>query len=511
MRKIREILRLRHEMQLGLRAIARSCQVSHNTVKEVLRRTEEAGLDWAQARELDEVTLEAKLYPATVGKFHPRPLPDWCWVHRELRRPGVTLRLLWREYKQMHPDGLQYSQFCERYRRWRETLDVVLRQTYQPGEKMFVDYAGQTVPVRDPKTGEIREAHIFVTVLGASNYTYLEAHSAQDLVHWIGGHVRAFEYYRGVPAVVVPDNPKTGVKRACWYEPELNPTYQELAVHYGFAVIPARPRKPRDKAKVEAGVLVVERWVLARLRNRTFLSLSQLNDALAALREELNERPFQKLDGCRRSLFEQLERPALRPLPSVRYEWAEWRKARVNIDYHVEVDKNFYSVPYTLVRQEVEVRLTALAVEVFHKGQRVASHPRLAGQGRVSTNPEHRPAAHRRYLEWSPSRLIKWAETVGPHTARLVQGLLESKPHPEQGYRACLGLLRLAKQYGSERMEAAAHRALAHRAFSYRSVKSMLETGLDRMPLPSEADQAVPPHENVRGSSYYGSEGGRAC
>jgi len=511
MRKIHEVLRLHGEAKLSLRAIARSCNISHNTVKDLLRRAENAGLGWPLPASMSETELAQKLYPEPAAPDSaPEPELDCAYIHQELKRTGVTRFLLWQEYKERNPEGLQYSQYCERYRRWRELLDLSMRQEYHAGEKMFIDYAGKTVPVVDRETGAIREAQLFLAVLGASSYTYAEAHWAQDLPNWIEAHCRAFAFFGGVTQILVPDNLKAGVKKPCYYEPDLNPSYQEMAAHYGVAIIPARVRKPKDKAKVEAAVLLAERWILARLRNRTFFSLHELRQAISEELAKLNDAPFQKLEGTRRTMYEKLDKPALRPLPAQPYQFAQLLKARVNIDYHIEVDKNFYSVPYQLVRQEVDVRLSSNTVEVLCKGERVASHRRLHGKGQFTTNDEHRPAAHRKYKEWSPSRVINWCSSVGPATGELAQKLLESKPHPEQGYRSCLGLIRLSKQYSHERMEAACRRALACKAISYQSVKSILATGLDQLPLGfTNSDDEVPRlnHKNVRGSAYYSGEG----
>ena len=451
--------------------------------------------------------MEAKLYPSGPELPKNRPEPDLAYIHSQLQRKGVTLQLLWLEYKQAHPDGLQYTQFTQRY------LDVVLRHHHRAGEQMQVDFVGPTIPVVvNRKTGEIREAQVFVAVLPASNYTFAKAMWSQDLPSWISGHCDAFEFFTGVPETVVPDNLKAGVKRPCRYEPDLNPTYHEMATHYGTVIIPARPRKPRDKGKVENAVQVVERWILAPIRNRTFFSLSELNEAVRELLDALNNKPFQKLDGSRRTLFESLDKPALRPLPPRRFEYAEWRKAKVNIDYHVEVDHNYYSVPYQLVHQAVDVRLTSTTVEMLHEGKRVASHPRATGRGGYITQVQHRPASHQKHLEWTPSRLVGWAESIGPQTALLVKTVLERKPHPEQGYRSCLGIMRLGKSYGSERMEAAATRAVASHACTYQSVKSILERNLDSAPLVStEPSAPTPTHQNLRGPSYYAEEGNAPC
>lgn len=505
MRKIREILRLRFELGRTQRQIARSCSLGKTTVCECLARFEGCGLSWKEAGQLDEATLERRLYPpAPPLSSAARALPDWALVHRELRGKGVTLALLWHEYKVAHPEGFGYSWFCDKYRVWTGKLDVVMRQEHRAGEKLFVDYAGQTAEVVDRHTGEVRAAQIFVAVLGASNYTYAEATWTQGLPDWIGSHVRAFEFFSGTSELLVPDNLRSAVAKAHRYEPDLNPTYADLASHYGVAVLPARVRKPRDKAKAEAGVLLIERWILAALRQRTFFSLAELNQAIAELLERLNTRPFKKLPGSRRELFEQLDRPALRPLPAERYQFAEWKKVRVNIDYHVEVDGHYYSVPHALVKKTLEARIGAHTVECFHRGERVASHSRSPLKGRHTTLAEHMPEAHRHYAQWTPERIIRWAEKTGPATAGLIQTLLQRRAHPQQGFRAALGILRLGKGFGDERLEAACRRALHIGACSYKSVESILRQGLDRQ-LPTEPSQPQLPiaHENIRGADYY--------
>ncbi|MFV2008096.1 MAG: IS21 family transposase [Longimicrobiales bacterium] len=504
MRKIKEVLRLRAEGRSD-REVARSVKTARTTVRRIRRRAEEAGLSWPLPDDLTESALEALLFPPrTAPGIYPRPVPDCKYIHAELRRKGVTLHLLWLEYKAAHSDGYQYSRFCDLFREWKGCLDPVLRQEHKAGEKIFVDYAGQTVPVADPETGEIREAQIFVGVLGASNFTFAEATWTQTMPDWTASHVRMFGYFSGVSELLIPDNLASGVSKACRYDPEVNPTYRELAVHYGTSVLPARPRRPRDKAKVESGVLVAERWILAPLRNHTFFSLAELNREIRRLLDALNDRPFQKLDGTRRSLFESVDRPALKPLPTTRYEYADWRKARVNIDYHIAVEKHFYSVPHRLVRKQVEVRLTASTVEVLHDGHRVAAHVRSRCKGGFSTDPTHRPKAHQEHVEWTPSRMIRWAQKTGSHTAAVVTRILEERPHPEQGYRPCLGILRLGERYSPERLEAACHRALVIRGVSYRSIKSILEHDLDRVPLEEQASLELPQeHDNVRGPDYY--------
>lgn len=506
MRKIKDIVRLNETCQLSHRQIAKSCGVARSTVAEILRRATTAGLSWPLPVDVDDATLEARLYPETPPiTGTSRPVPEWATVHQELTRKGVTLALLWQEYQAAHPDGYQYSRFCDRYRVWLKTLDRCLRQEHRAGEKLFVDYAGQTMPVRTRPTGALREAQIFVAVLGASNYTYAEATWTQALPDWTASHVRAFAFFGGVPQIVVPDNLKSGVTKTCRYEPELNPTYQALAEHYGVAVIPARVRKPRDKAKVEVGVQIVERWILACLRHQPFFSLSDLNAAIATCLTRLNARPFKKLPGCRRSVFDTVDRLALQPLPAEPYVYAEWRQARVNIDGHLDVEGHYYSVPSPLIRTQLEVRLTATTLECFHHGQRVASHVRSAEKGHHTTVVAHLPLAYQRYRDWPPSRLIHWAETVGPATAAVVTTILNGRPHPEQGYRSCLGVLRLSREYGDPRLEAACQRAQTLGAFAYKSVQSILKTGLDQQPLTEPGSPRPLPvdHAHLRGTTYY--------
>lgn len=425
-------------------------------------------------------------------------------MHRQLSRKGVTLPLIWEEYKQAHPDGLQYTQFCVRFRQWRAALDLPMRQEHKAGETLFVDYCGQTMPVTDRHTGEVRDAQIFMAVLAASNYTYVEACWPQSLPEWIMAHVHAFHYLGGVPALVVSDNLKAGVSVAHRYEPEANRTYEDLSEHYGCALLPARVRKPKDKAKLEKGVQDVERHILAPLRDRTFFSLTELNEAIMPLLTDYNARPFQKLEGCRRSLFEQLDKPALRPLPAQPYEYAEWRKARVNIVYHVAVEGNFYSVLYQLVNESLDVRLTITAVECFPKHKRVASHLRLQRHGQYATLTAHMPKSHQDYAQWTPERLVRWAEKTGPETVRAVESILRARPHPQQGFRACLGLMRLGKEYGPERLEAACSRALATQTVGFKSIESILKRALDKAPLPPKPLEQPPlDHDNIRRPEYY--------
>ena len=456
-RKIREVLRLRFEAGLSERQIAASLSVARSTVQECLRRVREAALSWPQAGELDELALEARLYPAepVAPSF---PLPDFSRIHAELSRKGVTRRLLWQEYRTAYPDGCEYSAFCDHYRAWCSTQDAVLRRTHAAGDKLFVDYAGLTAKVVDPATGEILPAQIFVAVLGYSSYTYAEATWTQTAADWIGAHVRAFAFFGGSPAAVVPDNLKSGVTKPDRYDPDLNPAYEEFARHYGLAILPARVRKPRDKAAVESGVLLVERWILARLRDATFFSLAALNDAIRVLIAELNAKPFQKREGSRASVFA-VEKMALRALPASAYEYATWKKAKVHLDYHVEIERRYYSVPHALIGRTVDVRLTATGVEIFHRGQRVAIHLRSGIRGSFTTIPEHRPPRHQAVVELSHERLLRDAERVGPCTAAVIRQQVHGRVHPEQTLRRSLGILRLAKDFDPARLEAACERA----------------------------------------------------
>jgi transposase len=507
MRKVGEVARLKAS-GLSIRQIAGSCRIARSTVTDYLSRLAAAGLSWPLPPEISEEDLDVRLFrrPEGRGPDPSRPVPEWPQIHKELRRKAVTLRLLWEEYRENCTDGYGYSQFCEHHRRWAKTIDVCLRQTYHAGEKLFVDYAGMTMPIIDPASGEVHRAQIFVATLGASHYLYAEATRTQQLPDWIDSHIRTFEHLGGVSEITSPDNLKSGVTTACWYDPDVNQTYLDMARFYGTAVMPRRPRKPRDGAKVETGVQIVERQILARLRDRKFFSLGELNRALWALLQRVNRQPFQKLDYSRQELFEALDKPALKPLPPSRYEFAEFPQPTVNIDYHIEVEGHYYSVPYELKGQKVEVRLTSRMVEVLHKNKRVASHVRDDGRGRHTTDPVHMPKAHREHLQWTPSRIIRWAGKIGPSCAAVAEHIIETRDHPEQGYRACLGIIRLSKSYEFSRVDAACRRALALDVCSYRSIKSILKSGKDREPLP--ADEPVvrvcrSPHSNVRGADYY--------
>ena len=504
MRQIRNVLRLHFAEKLSVRDTAMSLAMARSTVADYLIRSRVAGLSWPLPEEMDDDQLERCLFPEMAKVRSTYPQPDFEVMKKELTKKGVTLQLLWFEYRELHPDGYGYSQFCQRYRDWRRRRDVVMRQDHKAGEKMFVDFPGLTIPIYDEATLEVAfEAELFVAVLGASSYLFAEALRSQQLEHWVAAHVAAFEFFGGVPEIVVSDNLRSAVTQANRYEPTLNATYQELATHYGTALIPARPYKPRDKAKVEAGVLLAERWIIAVLRHRRFTSLAQLNEVIAGLVARLNEKPFKKLEGSRATLFAQLDQPALRPLPATRYEFATWRAAKVNIDYHVEVERHYYSVPYQLAGSVVEVRLTNSVVEVFSQHRRVASHLRSYAVSRHVTDSAHMPDSHRRYLEWTPGRIVSWAEKNGPSTAAFIEALMKSRPHPEQGFRSALGVMRLAKKYSPERLEAACERGLVLRSFSYKSIESMLSHGLDQRPLRAASPRTRVAHRNIRGPNYY--------
>jgi transposase len=508
MRKLREVMRLRFELHLGYQQIARSCSLGVSTVCKYLQRAEAAGVKWPLPEGWDEAQLEAALFPKPAKANQPvkekHPLPDFAAMQEQMQQHRhLTLQLLWEEYKQANPDGYRYSRFCYHFQRWRSKLDVVLRQEYKAGEKMFVDWAGATIPVYDRHTGEAWPAQLFVATLGASSYTWAEAARDQQMEAWLRCHVHAFEHFQGIPLLVVPDNAKTGVSRAHRYDPDLNPTYYNFALHCGFGIVPARPYKPRDKAKVENAVQVAERWIIAALRQRKFFSLEELNLAIRELLAQLNHRRFRKKDGSRASAFEAIDKPALRPLPVEPFDLSQWSRARVNIDYHVSFDGNLYSVPYNLVQELVEIRSTPTTVEILHQGTRVASHLRHRGRGQAVTNHEHRPKSHRAHLEWTPSRMIHWAGSIGPHTARVFERIMNDKPHPEMGYRGCLGIIRLSEKYSPVRVEAACERALLSNACRYKSVESILKNGIDQTPLAAPPPSSTLPHDNIRGAEYF--------
>jgi len=510
MRKIKDILRLRYEAGLPYRGIASALNIGYGTVVEYLNRAQQAGLGWPIPAGLTERDLGRKLFPTQAVTGQRRFVePDFPAVCQELKRKGVTKLLLWQEYRQCHPDdGYSYAQFCHRYRVWLGCQQRSMRQVHRAGEKLFVDYCGPTLAIVNPDTGEFRQAQIFVAVLGASNYTFACASWSQKQADWLNAHVKAFEYFGGVPQLVVPDNLKSAVRKVHRYDPDINPSYQQLAAHYQCAIVPARPYRPKDKAKAEVAVQIVERWIMARLRHQTFFTLASLNLAIRTLLEDLNQRPFKKLPGTRLSQFEQLDKPALRALPSQPYQYADIKKARVHIDYHIEYDKHYYSVPHHLVKQEVEVHASDHTVAVYAQGQRMASHPRSCRPGAHSTCPEHMPHAHRAMHDWSPERFLAWADDIGAETREVVSCLLQEKRHIEQSYRRVLALLGNAKKYGRERLNKACGRALLIGSPTRSSVESILKQGLDQVAVetPHSAVQeelSLDHHENVRGEDYY--------
>src|SRR5579864_3749775 len=503
MRKIRDVLRL-SAAGLSKRQIAASLGIGPTAAGACLRRAREAGVGWPVPDDLDDAALARRLYPVpTTTAKDWRSLPDWPAVHRELRRKGVTLQLVWEEYRAAHPDGYSRSRFCELYRAWEGRLSPTMRQAHVAGEKLFVDYAGTTIDVVDAATGEAHACQLFVAALGASSYTYAEATFTQTLPDWIGSHTRAFAFFGGVPAMVVSDNLRSGITKACFYEPAINRSYAEMAAHYDTAIVPARPYRPRDKAKVEVAVQVATRFIIAKLRNRQFFSLAALNAAVAELVAQINDRTSRHLGASRRALFEGLERSALKRLPAEPYVFAEWKECRVGIDYHVEIDKHYYSVPHHLLREKVWARITARTIEVFCRGMRVAAHVRSSSNRGHTTVREHMPSSHQRYADWTPERLRRQAGAIGRHTSALVEIILRERTHPEQGFRTCVGILRLAKSYGRERLDAACSRALEIGARSYSSVNSILKNNLDRKRPATPADGPTIAHENIRGPTYF--------
>ena len=507
MRDVREVMRLYREGCVPVREIARLTGVARSTVQDMLGRFERSDLEWPVPVEISDAELEARLYgPAGVKPGRRKlPEPDWALVARELKRKHVTLQVLWEEYYAANPDGYRYSRWCDLFRRWEGRLPLVMRQSHAGGEKLFVDYAGDTVPVVvNRRTGEIRDAHLFVAVLGGSSLSFACATWTEQFADWAEAHNAAFAFFGGVPQLLVPDNAKVAVIKACHFDPMLNRSYTDMARHYGTAVLPARPRRPKDKAKVEACVRIVERWVLGRLRNRIFYSLAELNAAIAECLADLNERRVLRQFGrTRRQLFEEVDAPNLKPLPPEPWVHAQWKRCRVGLDYHIALEQHHYSVPHRYARREVEVRYTARSVEIFLGGERIAVHMRGSGNGRHTTVPEHMPSSHRRYLDWTPAKIQEEAGRIGPMLSMLMERIIEDRPHPEQGYRSCLGIIGLGKRFGAERLEAAALRALEIGARNYPSVKSILEKGLDKVPVSKAPEREPILHDNIRGSQYY--------
>jgi transposase len=505
MRRIRQVLQLHFGARVSARLIALEVGVGRSTVQDYVARAMGANLGWPLPPDLTDAVLEQRLFPAPTAKPGQRrhPEPDWAALVREMKRAGVSLMILWEEYQAVHPQGYGYSRFCELYRAFERRLSPTMRQSHAAGHKAFVDYSGKKVPIVDPLTGEIRMAEIFIGVLGASNLTYAEASWTQTLPDWIGAHVRMFRFYGRVPRLLVPDNLKSGVNKASFYDPEVNRTYGAMAAHYSVGVLPARPRKPKDKAAVEAGVRFAQYYILGRLRNVTFFSLAECNAAIAIAVERMNGREMRRVGVSRRQLFEAVELGAMQDLPKHDYEYAEWRLARVGIDYHVEIAGFYYSVPYALIRVQVDTRATERTIEVFHQGRRVAAHPRRYGGPRHGTDPDHMPSAHRRYAEWTPERFARQARDVGPNTEALILAVLARRPHPEQGYRTCIGVLRLFRGLTADRAEAVSLRAIEVGVLSYDSIASILRHGLDRSGSPPSADGTPLLHANIRGSGYF--------
>ena len=511
MRLIKDVLRLKFNANLSQRQIARSLNIGLGTVSLHLKRAKEAGLSWPLPDDMDDARLERALFPNQLAPTRSGLVePDYATIHEELKRKGVTKQLLWEEYKQIQGDhGYQYSQYCQRYRDWVKTLKRSMRQTHKAGERLFIDYCGPTIPIINPDTGEVCNAQIFVATWGASNYTFAEATRTQTKLDWIQSHVNAFDFFGGVPEIVVPDNLKSAVTKTCRYEPIINSSYQHMANHYKTTVIPARPYKPKDKAKAENAVLVVERWIMARLRHHTFFTLAALNQHIRFLLDDLNNKPFKRLPGTRLSQFEALDKPAMRSLPGSRYQFTEFKLARVNIDYHLEYDKHFYSVPHHLVKHQVEVQATRDSVAVFFKSKQIARHARSNAKGGYTTDTNHMPTAHRKHQEWSPERLLNWANDLGPNVQHMTQTMLDRKPHPEQAYRACLGLLNLSRTYDKQRLDAACQRAIAIHSPYVKSIKSILKNGIDQLALSLDEQPVATEkstcddHDNIRGPQYY--------
>ena len=503
MRKVREVLRLKHAHGMSYRKISGATGVGKTQAAEYVHRAAVAGLSWPLPDEVGDAELDRRLFPATLDGAGVRPAIDWPANQNELKRRGVTLALLWQEYLAEHPAGYSYTRFCELHRAWKKTVSATMRQTHLAGEKLFVDWAGDTIGVIDPATGVEHRARIFVAALGASNYTYAEARWTETLPDWIGAHVNAFAAIGGVPLALAPDNLKAGITKPSRYEPGINRTYQDLADHYGCVVLPTRIIKPRDKAKVEVAVQIVERFVLAKLRNVTFFSLAELNAAIRDCVATINGKIMRRMGKSRAELLETLDRPALKGLPNEPYEYAEWKRARVAPDYHIEIADHFYSVPSKLIRDVVEARFTSATVEIFHKGQRIASHPFSRVRNRHTTTPAHMPSAHRRFAEWTPAKMMDEAASIGPATVALFEAIMKAKPHPEQGFRSCLGIISLVKSHGPERVEAACRRGNHIGATTYGSVASILKHGLDRAFANDAAPESPLQHSNIRGSGYY--------
>jgi len=501
MRKIREVLRLTHEHKLSVRQVSRATGVGKTAVGEFVARAKVIGITWPIPPEISDVELEARLFTPAGFREPTRPVPDWAKVHQELKRRHVTLMILWEEYRAEAADGHGYSRYCQLYSEWKRCLAATMRQTHLAGDKLFVDWAGDKVPIIDQLTGEVHEASIFVAVMGASTYSYSEACLTETLPDWIGAHVNTLHFLGGVMKAAVPDNLKAGITKPSRYEPGINRTYQELADHYGFVVLPTRIKKPKDKAKVENAVRIVSRYLLGKLRNRRFFSLEELNVAVRECITGVNAKVMKRLNKSRNELFATIDQPVLKPLPTERYTYAEWKRCTVAPDYHVEVDLHYYSVSFRLLRQSIDARYTDKTVELFHKGVRVASHARSYLPYKHTTINEHMPSHHRCYAEWNPARMLRMAGNIGPATVALFEAIMKARAHPEQGFRSCLGIYALLGKYGPGRVEAAAKRGNEVGSTTLESIKSILEKGLDK----AYASPDTPPihHANIRGRGYY--------
>lgn len=504
MRKTKEILRLALSEGLPQRQIAQSTGASKTTVQDILAKARAIGIEWEQIKDLREAAIVARLLPSR--REAAKPEPDWSYVQTELSKKGTTLLLLWLDYKQEYPEALSYSRFCQHFRDWKKTSSLSMRQHHTAGDKLFVDFSGLGVPWIDIESGEIQKAEVFVAVLGASSFTFAKATADQSSRSWLDCHIAALEFIGGVPAAIVPDNLRSGVSRACRYDPDTNPAYLSLAEHYQTAIIPTRAYKPKDKAKAEVGVQVVQRWILAVLRHQTFTSVQEINQFLIPLLDTLNNRIMKHRSASRRELFETIDRPALKPLPSQRFSSPEWKIAKVNIDYHIEFERHYYSVPFAFVGKKIDLKATSLAIEIYYQGERIAMHLRVRGSiGRHSTLSEHMPPAHQAHAEWTPERILGWASDTGPKTEELCRKILKSRSHPEQGFRACLGVMRLGKDYTPDRLEKACAIAIEMKSLRYRAVQDILKNEIDRKvrPLKIVPSQVIEHHENIRGANYY--------
>jgi transposase len=503
MRKISEVLRLRFDLKCTHREIARALNVSPATISDCLARTKAAGLEWPLPGEMSEQELYDRVFLPVPRGQKVRPLPDWDWVTLELRKKAMTLTLIWREYRETHPDGLGYTQFCVRYREHVKQISPVMRQVHKAGEKVFIDYAGMTVPWIDVSTGEIREAQIYVASLGASQYTFAQASPSQQLPDWIESHIQMWEFFGGVSQVVVPDNLKSGVTKAHRYDPDINANYQRIGEHYGFAIVPARPAAPKDKGKVENAVGCIERQILAALRHHTFTSIGEINRVIKPLLDKFNSQSFQKMKTSRRELFETIDKPALKPLPE-RYQFAQWSRAKVNIDYHIVFEEHYYSVPHQYIHHKIELRVTAKSLECFYQNKRIAIHLRSHERFKHSTVHEHMPIAHQEHAQWTPERIKRWACKIGPNTGQFIEHMIASRPFPEQAFRACLGVLRLAKSFGEARLEKACAIGLEVGANRYKQIESILKNKMDILQaVKNVPTPIIESHENIRGPHYY--------